>query len=162
PIRTIQAGGSSGCSVGASPRSSGRTPPATTATARTAWFRAARAGRPGAARSPFRSPDAAAGGAGTVAAVEAISILAPDDVEAVDLSEHSRHLEMDYSILRWSDKPYVCYGTSGPKARDAVELAAIARGGRDRIERTPAIMGVVNPNSPLVWDFLMVDALAEW
>jgi trimethylamine--corrinoid protein Co-methyltransferase len=83
-------------------------------------------------------------------------------VEAGDLSEHSRHLDMDYSIIRWSDKPYVCYGTSGPKARDAVELAAIACGGRDRIERTPAIMGVVNPNSPLVWDFLMVDALTEW
>ena len=83
-------------------------------------------------------------------------------VEAGDLSEHSRHLDMDYSIIRWSDKPYVCYGTSGPKARDAVELAAIACGGRERIERTPAIMGVVNPNSPLVWDFLMVDALTEW
>ena len=83
-------------------------------------------------------------------------------VEAGDLSEHSRHLDMDYSILRWSDKPYVCYGTSGPKARDSVELAAIACGGRERIERTPAIMGVVNPNSPLVWDFLMVDALTEW
>jgi trimethylamine--corrinoid protein Co-methyltransferase len=83
-------------------------------------------------------------------------------VEAGDLSEHSRHLDMDYSILRWSDKPYVCYGTSGPKARDSVELAAIACGGRERIERIPAIMGVVNPNSPLVWDFLMVDALIEW
>ena len=83
-------------------------------------------------------------------------------VEANDLSEHSRHLEMDYSILRWSDKPYVCYGTSGEKARDAVDLAAIACGGRERIEHTPAIMGVVNPNSPLVWDFLMVDALTEW
>ena len=23
-------------------------------------------------------------------------------------------------------------------------------------------MGIVNPNSPLVWDFLMVDALSEW
>ena len=80
-------------------------------------------------------------------------------VEANDLSEHSRHLDMDYSIVRWSDQPYVCYGTSGPKARDAVELVAIACGGRERIERTPAIMGMVNPNSPLVWDFLMVDAL---
>ena len=44
-------------------------------------------------------------------------------------------MDMDYSILRWSDKPYVCYGTSGPKARDAVELAAIACGGREAIER---------------------------
>src|SRR5262245_20514653 len=83
-------------------------------------------------------------------------------VEAADLDEHSRHMDMDYSVLRWSDKPYVCYGTSGPKARDAVEMAAIACGGRDAIAETPAVMGIVNPNSPLVWDFLMVDALTEW
>src|SRR6478609_5181751 len=81
---------------------------------------------------------------------------------AADLDENSRHMDMDYSILRWSDKPHVCYGTSGPKARDAVNLAAIACGGREAIERTPAVMGVVNPNSPLVWDRLMVDALTEW
>src|SRR5689334_1600517 len=83
-------------------------------------------------------------------------------VEAADLDEHSRHMDMDYSVLRYSDKPHVCYGTSGYKARDAVALAAIACGGREAIERTPALLGVVNPNSPLVWDFLMVDALTEW
>jgi trimethylamine---corrinoid protein Co-methyltransferase len=83
-------------------------------------------------------------------------------VEAADLDENSRHMDMDYSILRYSDKPHVCYGTSGYKARDAVALAAIACGGREAIERTPALLGVVNPNSPLVWDFLMVDALTEW
>jgi trimethylamine---corrinoid protein Co-methyltransferase len=82
--------------------------------------------------------------------------------EANDLDEDVRHMDMDYSILRWSDKPYICYGTSGPKARDAVELAAIAFGGRDAIAEQPALMGVVNPNSPLVWDYLMVDALWEW
>ena len=38
-------------------------------------------------------------------------------------------MDMDYSILRWSDKPHVCYGTSGPKARDAVEP------GGDRLRR---------------------------
>ena len=69
---------------------------------------------------------------------------------------------MDYSILRYSDKPHVCYGTSGPKARDGVALAAIACGGHEAIAETPAMMGIVNPNSPLVWDFLMVDALTEW
>ena len=83
-------------------------------------------------------------------------------VEACDLDERTRHMDMDYAILRWSDKPLICYGTSGPKARDAVELAAIALGGREAIEETPAIMGVVNPNSPLVWDGLMADALMEW
>ena len=83
-------------------------------------------------------------------------------VEAADLDENSRHMDMDYSVLRYSDKPHVCYGTAGYKARDAVALAAIACGGREAIERTPALLGVVNPNSPLVWDFLMVDALTEW
>jgi trimethylamine--corrinoid protein Co-methyltransferase len=95
-------------------------------------------------------------------AADLLTCLQSGTVEASDLDERTRHLDMDYSILRWSDKPFVCYGTSGPKARDAVELAAIACGGQDEIERRPAIMGVVNPNSPLVWDFLMVDALREW
>lgn len=83
-------------------------------------------------------------------------------VEAGDLDDTTRHMDMDYAVIRWSDKPFVCYGTSGPKARDAVNLAAIACGGRDQIEQTPGLMGVVNPNSPLVWDWLMADALMEW
>ena len=95
-------------------------------------------------------------------AADLLTCLQSGTVEASNLDERSRHLDMDHSILRWSDKPYVCYGTSGPKARDAVDLAAIACGGREAIEQRPAIMGVVNPNSPLVWDGLMVDALREW
>jgi trimethylamine---corrinoid protein Co-methyltransferase len=82
--------------------------------------------------------------------------------EAGDVPETSRHLDLDYSWVRYSDKPYVAYGTSGPRARDSVELAAISRGGRAAIESEPAIIGIVNPNSPLVWDFLMVDAMWAW
>ncbi len=82
--------------------------------------------------------------------------------EAGDVPETSRHLDLDYSWIRYSDKPYVAYGTSGPRARDSVELAAISRGGRAAIEAEPAIIGIVNPNSPLVWDFLMVDAMWAW
>jgi trimethylamine--corrinoid protein Co-methyltransferase len=83
-------------------------------------------------------------------------------VETGELDERSRHMDMDYAVIRWSDKPFICYGTSGPKARDAVALAAIACGGREAIERDPGMIGVVNPNSPLVWDFLMADALIAW
>ena len=82
--------------------------------------------------------------------------------EASDVPETSRHLDLDYSWIRYSDKPYVAYGTSGPRARDGVDLVAIAHGGRAVIEAEPAIIGVVNPNSPLVWDFLMVDAMWAW
>jgi trimethylamine--corrinoid protein Co-methyltransferase len=95
-------------------------------------------------------------------AVRQLRCLQSGTVEASDLSEKSRHLDMDYSILRWSDKPYVCYGTTGERARDAIELAAIACGGHAAIQETPAILGVVNPNSPLVWDASMVQALSAW
>ncbi|MCC6223487.1 MAG: trimethylamine methyltransferase family protein [Thermoleophilia bacterium] len=83
-------------------------------------------------------------------------------VEASDRPVAIRHLEMDYSVLRFSDRPYVSYGTSERRARDGIELAAVACGGRAAIERTPALMGVVNPNSPLVWDEAMAGALLAW
>ena len=83
-------------------------------------------------------------------------------VEATDLDVATRHLDMEYSTIRWSDEPYLTYGTSGPKARDGIALAEIVHGGRAAIERTPALMGVVNPNSPLIWDLRMTDALIAW
>ena len=83
-------------------------------------------------------------------------------VEAVELDVGTRHMDMDYSTIRWSDKPYTAYGTSGPKARDGIEMAAIVHGGRDAIAETPALLGIVNPNSPLIWDFRMMDALFAW
>jgi trimethylamine--corrinoid protein Co-methyltransferase len=83
-------------------------------------------------------------------------------VEAQDLDVSTRHLDMEYSAIRWSGLPYLTYGTSGPKARDGIAMAEIVHGGRAAIEETPALMGVVNPNSPLVWDFRMTDALLAW
>jgi trimethylamine--corrinoid protein Co-methyltransferase len=82
--------------------------------------------------------------------------------EASDVSDRSRHLDLDYSWIRYSDMPYVAYGTTGPRAQDSVDLAAIAHGGRAAIEAEPAIIGVVNPNSPLVWDSAMVEAMWAW
>jgi trimethylamine---corrinoid protein Co-methyltransferase len=83
-------------------------------------------------------------------------------VEAQDLDVNVRHMDMEYSTLRWSDLPYTTYGTSGPKARDGIAMAAIVHGGRDAIETSPVLMGIVNSNSPLVWDFRMTDALIVW
>jgi trimethylamine--corrinoid protein Co-methyltransferase len=95
-------------------------------------------------------------------AADGLALVQSGGTEASELSELSRHLEHDYSAMRWSDKPFVCYGTSGPKAQDAIELAAIAYGGHAALAAEPAILGIVNPNSPLVWDELMVDALSVW
>jgi trimethylamine--corrinoid protein Co-methyltransferase len=92
-------------------------------------------------------------------------VLQSGTTEAQDLSDLSRHLEMDYSILRWSGRPYILYGATGPRTRDGLALAAIAAGGEEALRRQPNVMGIVNPNSPLVWDTLMVEelmALAEF
>jgi trimethylamine--corrinoid protein Co-methyltransferase len=89
-----------------------------------------------------------------------LPLLQSGTTEAQDLSYLSRHLEMDYAIIRWSGKPFILYGTSGSKTRDGIALAAIAAGGIDELIRTPRVLGIVNPNSPLVWDELMVDTLA--
>ena len=80
--------------------------------------------------------------------------------EPVKMDVNTRHLDMEYSTLRWCDLPYTTYGTSGPKARDGIEMARIVHGG-DLADRT-ALMGVVNPVSPLIWDYRMVDALIAW
>ena len=80
--------------------------------------------------------------------------------EPTKMDVHTRHLDMEYSTLRWCDLPYTTYGTSGPKARDGIEMARIVHGG-DLGDGT-ALMGVVNSVSPLIWDFRMVDALIAW
>jgi trimethylamine--corrinoid protein Co-methyltransferase len=82
--------------------------------------------------------------------------------EPVELDVNFRHMDVEYSAIRWSDKPYTTYGTSGPKARDGIRMAEIVHGGRDKIEATPSMLGIVNPNSPLIWDFRMTDALVAW
>jgi trimethylamine---corrinoid protein Co-methyltransferase len=92
-------------------------------------------------------------------ASDALDVLQSGITEAQDLDHASRHLEMDYSILRWSDRPYIVYGSSGPKARDGFALAAIAAGGHRALLERPMTLGIVNPNSPLVWDGLMVQML---
>ncbi len=62
-------------------------------------------------------------------AADEITCLQSGVTEASELSEMSRYLDLDYACLRWSDKPYVCYGTAGEKAQDAV------RAGGDRVRR---------------------------
>lgn len=92
-------------------------------------------------------------------ASDRLAVLQSGTVEAQDLEYTSRHLEMDYSILRWSGRPFLLYGTNGPRTRDGLALAAIAAGGEDALVAEPGVLGIVNPNSPLVWDELMLDQL---
>jgi trimethylamine--corrinoid protein Co-methyltransferase len=80
-------------------------------------------------------------------------------VETMDLPVETKHLDMDYLVMRYSDKPLMTVGASYETTKDAMDMAAILFGGTDSIEETPGVIGVVNPVSPLVWDARMLGSM---
>jgi trimethylamine--corrinoid protein Co-methyltransferase len=73
----------------------------------------------------------------------------------------SRHLDMVYALLTLSDKPFMGSVTSGPNAADTIAMAEMVFG-RDSLEETPAIISLINVNSPLRYDDRMLSALLEY
>jgi trimethylamine--corrinoid protein Co-methyltransferase len=83
-------------------------------------------------------------------------------VEPEDLPLETRHLDMVYSHIRWTDMPFMGSVISEEGARDSVEMASILFGGRGNIEKTPALLALVNVNSPLRYDDRMLGALMTY
>jgi len=73
----------------------------------------------------------------------------------------SRHLDMVYALLTLSDKPFMGSVTSGPNAVDTIAMAEMVFG-HESIEQTPAIISLINVNSPLRYDDRMLSALLEY
>jgi len=74
----------------------------------------------------------------------------------------SRHLDMVYALQTLTDKPYMGSVTSGPNAADTIAMTEILFGGRDAIEQTPAVISLINVNSPLRYDDRMLAAMFEY
>jgi trimethylamine--corrinoid protein Co-methyltransferase len=77
--------------------------------------------------------------------------------EPVDVPVNKRHLDMVYSHIRYSDKPFMGSVTAPERARDTVEMARITFGA-DYLEDHTVILSLINANSPLVWDGTMLGA----
>ena len=73
----------------------------------------------------------------------------------------SRHLDMVFALLTLSDKPFMGSVTSGPNALDTIAMAEMVFG-RESLEQTPAIISLINVNSPLRYDDRMLSALVEY
>jgi trimethylamine---corrinoid protein Co-methyltransferase len=73
----------------------------------------------------------------------------------------SRHLDMVYALLTLSDKPFMGSVTSGPNAVDTIAMAEMVFG-KESLEQTPAIISLINVNSPLRYDDRMLAALVEY
>src|SRR5918911_4466945 len=81
--------------------------------------------------------------------------------EPEDRPLDSRHLDMVYALLTLSDKPFMGSVTSGPNAVDSIAMAEMVFG-RESMEETPAMISLINVNSPLRYDDRMLSALIEY
>ena len=82
--------------------------------------------------------------------------------EALDLPAATRHLDLYLAQHRYTDKNCQAYALGGYRARDAVEMACIALGtDRDGLADEPALIAIINTNSPLQLDVQMTEAIDE-
>ncbi len=84
------------------------------------------------------------------------TICEPDD-KPLD----SRHLDMVYALMTLSDKPFMGSVTSAANAIDTIAMAEIVFGA-DSLDEIPAIISLINVNSPLRFDDRMLGALIEY
>ena len=78
-----------------------------------------------------------------------ISFIGTQGVATTDLPPNSRHLDTTFYNLTLSDKPFFAIGIGAGRVRDAVQMAAIAKGmSLDQIKDHPTVFTNVNVNSP--------------
>jgi trimethylamine--corrinoid protein Co-methyltransferase len=78
--------------------------------------------------------------------------------EPVDIPVSKRHLDMVYSHIRYSDKPFMGSVTAPDRAQDSVAMAKILFGD-DFVENNCVLINLINANSPMVFDETMLGAL---
>ena len=82
--------------------------------------------------------------------------------EAMDLPATTRHLDLYLAQIRYTDKNWQSYALGGVRAKDSVEMACIAlQTDRDGLAKSPALLGIINTNSPLQLDIPMTEAVRE-
>ncbi len=78
--------------------------------------------------------------------------------EPVDIPVAKRHLDMVYSHIRYSDKPFMGSVTAPERADDSVTMAKMVFGD-EFVDQNCVMINLINANSPLVFDGTMVGAL---
>lgn len=81
--------------------------------------------------------------------------------EPVDRPANKRHLDMLYTHIRYSDRPFMGAFIGAERAQDAIELAKIVFGA-DFVSKNPVLYCVSNTNAPLVLDLNMSGSLKTY
>ncbi len=78
--------------------------------------------------------------------------------EPVDVPVNKRHLDMIYSHIKYSDKPFMGSVTAPERAEDTIAMAKMVFGD-DFVENNCVTLNLINANSPMVFDETMLGAL---
>ncbi len=82
--------------------------------------------------------------------------------EAMDLHPDTRHLDFYLSVARLLDKNWQGIALGRERALDCIELTALALGtDRAGLASSPALLSIVNTNTPLTLDVPMAQGLTE-
>lgn len=82
--------------------------------------------------------------------------------EALDLPPESRHLDLYLAQFTLLDKNSQAYALGRERTVDCIEMTCIALGvSREELAKDPAVMAIVNTNSPLQLDVPMTEAVIE-
>lgn len=79
-------------------------------------------------------------------------------VEPTDEPVSTRHLDMIFAHIKYSDKAFMGSVTSAPNAQDSVRMAEILFG-EERIRQTPALVSLINVSSPRRFDDRMIGSM---
>ncbi len=78
--------------------------------------------------------------------------------EPVDIPVNKRHLDMVYSHIKYSDKPFMGSVTHPERAADSVAMAKLLFGDAF-VDENCVLINLINVNSPMVFDATMLGAL---
>ena len=82
--------------------------------------------------------------------------------EAMDLPGATRHLDLYLAQFRLTDKNCQSYALGGQRSLDSIEMACIAlETDRAGLLKEPALLGIINTNSPMQLDIPMTEAVQE-
>ena len=78
--------------------------------------------------------------------------------EPTDLPVNKRHLDMVFTHIKYSDKPFMGSVTEPSRAEDTLEMTRILFG-KDFVEENTVLTSLININSPMTFDSVMMGAL---
>jgi len=90
----------------------------------------------------------------------AIHLIGNQVCAPVELPANSRHLDTYRANLVYSDLCYHCTAIGAGRARDGIEMMAIARGiSLEELARSPGVITIISVNSPRRFDEAMAEGL---